>query len=374
MDESAATVVQRQPNHLEQEGVFASVAKKIGGERSVALPGIFVLLVFYTLYFAAPVLTPIAIAFLLSVMLSPFVDRLETIGIPRVAGAAAVIVIVFATLSTALVTVASPAQEWLAKLPENFKRVDQKLRILKKPLQEFQKATQQIENAADISSRPNRQIVEIQKPGIIEELFRGTQRLVASIGVTLILTVSLLASGERFLRRIVTATSAGEDKKYAEIIIHSIRHDLAYYLAGITLINMGLGLSVGLLSYALGIENALLWGTVTAVLAFAPYIGSLTIMLLLTLVGLVQFETVSQALILPFIFLALSTFVQSVVVPYVLGRRLLLNPIAIFLAILIWGWMWGIIGALLAVPLLVSFKIICEKFQSLRPIAEFLAY
>jgi predicted PurR-regulated permease PerM len=86
----------------------------------------------------------------------------------------------------------------------------------------------------------------------------------------------------------------------------------------------------------------------------------------------VQYNTIAQALVLPLIFLALSAFVQSVVVPYAVRRRLLLSPIPIFLAILIWGWMWGIAGALLAVPLLVTFKIICERFRKLKPVAEFL--
>lgn len=289
------------------------------------------------------------------------------------AGAAIVIIIVFGAISAGLISVASPAQEWISRLPENFKKIEQKLRSIKKPLQDFQKATQEIENAADISDRPHRTKVEIQKPGIIEDIFSGTQRAFATIGVTLILTISLLASGGRLLRKIVSIFSTPEHRDHATAIVRSIRHDLSYYLAGITMINIGLGVSVGLLAYILGVANALLWGSVAGVLSFAPYIGSLANMIILTLVGLVQFDTIAAALALPLMFLALSAFVQSVVVPYVLGRRLLLNPIAIFLAILIWGWMWGVPGALLAVPLLVSFKIICERLHFLRHVAELLA-
>jgi predicted PurR-regulated permease PerM len=190
--------------------------------------------------------------------------------------------------------------------------------------------------------------------------------------VTLILTISLLASGERFLRKIIGAFWPAEDKQHSAAIIAGIRHDLSYYLASITLINLSLGLAVGVLAYLLGLQNPLLWGSLVALLSFAPYVGSLASMILLGLAGLVQYNTIAQALVLPLIFLALSAFVQSVVVPYAVRRRLLLSPIPIFLAILIWGWMWGIAGALLAVPLLVTFKIICERFRKLKPVAEFL--
>lgn len=367
------TAVISEPTSRGSNDSFISQFPAVAKSRAPAtLTGIFVLLLFYTFYFASAVLIPIAVAFLLSVLLSPFVDRLERLGLPRVAGAAAVMIVTFGTIFAGLVSVAAPAQEWVAKVPESFKKVDQKLRSLKKPLQDFQKATQQIENAAELSDGRGRARVEIQRPGLLEEIFSGTQRAIAAIGVTLILTVSLLASGERFMRKIVGSFAPAEDRQHVAAIIRGIRHDLSYYLAGITLINLSLGAAVGILAYLLKMPNALLWGSVVGILSFAPYVGSLTNMAILALAGLNQYETIAQALVLPLVFLALSTAVQSVLVPYVLGRRLLLSPIPIFLAILLWGWMWGIPGALLAVPLLVSFKIICERFQNLRVIAEFL--
>ncbi len=356
----------------ESEIMLAAVAGTRRSALTVPVTGIFILLVFYTIYFAAPVLIPITVSFLLSMLFSPFVDRLEGLRIPRALGSAFIMLAFFGLLVTTLVTLAGPAQEWVSKLPASFKAVEEKLRIIKKPLQDFQKATEQIESAADISQSPQRQKVEIQRPGLIEDIFSGTQRVVASIGVILILTFSLLASGDLILRKLVTVIPSLEDKRRAVEIMRSIQKDISYYLSAVTMINLGLGLSVGLLAYAMGIANAALWGAVVAVLAFAPYVGSVTIMIILTLVGLIEYDTFAEALVLPAIFLVLSTLVQSVVVPFVLGRRLLLSPVAIFIAIILWGWMWGIVGALLAVPLLASFKLICERFQTLRPIAEFL--
>lgn len=339
---------------------------------NVALTGIFVLLVFYTIYFAAPVLIPITVSFLLSLLFSPFVDRLESWRIPRLLGSALIMLSFVGLLVVALVQLAGPAQEWVARLPASFHVIEEKLRIIKKPLQDFQKATEKIESAAELSQRPQRQKVEIQRPGILEDIFSGTQRVVASIGVILILTFALLASGDFLIRKLTLGVQSAEDKKRTVEVMRSIQKDISYYLAGATLLNLSLGLGVGILAWFMGLSNAALWGAVVAVLAFAPYVGSATIMVILTLVGLLEHDTFGEALILPAIFLAMSTFVQTVMVPFVLGRRLLLSPVAIFIAIILWGWMWGIIGALLAVPLLASFKLVCERIPSLRSVADFL--
>lgn len=371
-DKAVSASSEAQQGQEKLDGILAPLPIAAPNIRSAPVTGIFILLVFYTIYFAAPVLVPITVSFLLSTLFSPFVDRLERLRVPRVAGSAVIMLTFFGLLITALVTLAGPAQEWAAKMPASLKTVEEKLRIIKKPLEDFQKATEQIESAAELSQRPRRQQVEIKRPGILEDIFSGTQRFVASIGVIMILTFALLASGDLILRKLVAVVPSLEDKRRAVEIMRSIQKDISYYLCAASVINLSLGVCVGLLAYVMGFENAALWGALTGVLAFAPYIGSVTIMAVLTLVGLIEYDTVAEALILPALFLAMSTFVMSFIVPFVLGRRLLLSPVAIFLAIILWGWMWGIVGALLAVPLLVSFKIICERFQTLRPIAEFL--
>ncbi len=122
----------------------------------------------------------------------------------------------------------------------------------------------------------------------------------------------------------------------------------------------------------LGIPNPLLWGVVVGLLNFVPYVGALSSMAILTMVGIQTFDSLSQALAAPAILLVLVIISAEVITPFVLGRGLQLNPVAIFIAILLWGWLWGLTGVLLAVPLLASFKIICERVEPLHPIAEFL--
>jgi predicted PurR-regulated permease PerM len=342
-------------------------------QRGIAVKGIFILLVFYTLYFAAPVLIPIAAAVLLALLLYPLVERLERLRMPRGVGAAIVVLAALGLIITCIAQLAGPAQEWVTKLPASFAKIEQKLRIVKKPIQDIQKATEQIESATELSNRPRRQRVEIARPGVIEDIFSGTQRVVASIGVMLILLFFLLSSGDMFMRKLVAAfPSLGPDGQTAGLI-GAIRRDISFYLTAATAINVGLGAVTGAAAYFLGVPNAALWGGLAALLAFVPYVGSVVSIVILSLAGMAQFDTLARALILPGVFFAASVFVQSVVVPQVMGRRLVLNPVAIFLAITLWGWMWGIAGALMAVPILASVKIFCERVPSLRPAAEFLA-
>ncbi len=354
-------------------GMIGQMSAPVSIGRGGAIKGIFILLIFYTLYFAAPVLIPIAAAILLSLLLYPLVERLERLRIPRGAGAAFVVLATLGLIIGGLGQLAGPAQDWVTKLPASFAKIEQKLRIVKKPIQDIQKATEQIESATELSNRPRRQRVEIARPGVIEDVFAGTQRVVASIGVTLILLFFLLSSGDLFMRKLAAAFPTLNNNGQTAGMIGAIRRDISFYLTAATCINIGLGAMTGAAAYYLGVPNAALWGSIVALLAFVPYVGSVISMIILTLVGMVEFDSLGRALLLPSIFLAGSIFVQSVIVPQVMGRRLVLNPVAIFLAITIWGWMWGIVGALMAVPLLASIKIFCERVPSLRPVAEFLA-
>ena len=138
------------------------------------------------------------------------------------------------------------------------------------------------------------------------------------------------------------------------------------------MVNVALGVAMAAVTALLGISNPLLWGVVVGLLNFVPYVGALSSMAILAMVGVQTFDSLPQALAAPAILLALVIISAEVITPFVLGRGLQLNPVAIFIAILLWGWLWGLTGVLLAVPLLASFKIICERVEPLHPIAEFL--
>ncbi len=149
--------------------------------------GLFVIALFYTVYFAAPVLIPITIAVLLSILLAPAVERLEALHVPRGLAAALIVTAALGLIVSAVVQLAGPAQDWVARAPSSFGRIEERLKLIKKPIQDIQKATEQIENVTELSQKPQRrQVVELRRPSFAGELLSGTQRAFTAIGIVII--------------------------------------------------------------------------------------------------------------------------------------------------------------------------------------------
>jgi predicted PurR-regulated permease PerM len=309
------------------------------------------------------------------VLLSPAVERLESIGLPRGLASALIVVAALALIVGAVIQLAGPAQEWVARVPASFGRIEERLKLIKKPIQELQKATEQIENATEFDQKPQqrRQIVELRRPSFAGELLSGTQRAFTAVGIVIILLYFLLATGDLFLRKLIAIMPTDENKSRVVDIARSVKKDISFYLLTLTLTNLGYGVLVGGIAWYLGVESPLLWGALTFFLSFAPYVGPVVIAIILTMAALISLNAWGPALALVGSYLGVLITVQNVVSPQIWGRRLALNPVAIFIAIVFWGWMWGMAGALLAVPLLASFKIVAGRVSTLRPAAEFLS-
>lgn len=338
----------------------------------VAIVGMFVMAMLSAVYVASSVLIPITLAVLLSTLLAPAAHALEKFRLPRPLAAGLVVLAVFVGLSGTLYALAEPAQAWLEKFPESRTKIERHFRTIMGPLSNIKKAADELERATETTGPAAPQKVQIQRPGLVELLLGGTTRAIASIAMVVILAYLLVASGDSFLRKLVSTIPTLKDKKRAVDIVRSIEADISSYLALITFVNVALGIAVAITTAAVGLPNPLLWGVLTIVLSFAPYIGEAMIAVILAAVGMLTFDRLGDAIVAPAAYLVVMTATHAIV-PILLSRRLSLNPVAIFVAIILWGWMWGIPGALLAVPLLASFKIICERFEPLQPIAEFLA-
>jgi predicted PurR-regulated permease PerM len=338
---------------------------------SIALNGLFVLALLFALYFAATLLIPLVVAVLLSMLLAPVVNVLGRVGLPTPAGAALVVLSLLTLFVATAVGLSGAAQSWINRVPQDFHRIEEKLQLLRKPLDSLKAATRKIEQATEAdAARPME--VKVERPGIVEQLLTGTPRILASVGMVVLLLFLLLASGDAFLRKVVEITPTLADKKRAVEITRSIQSDIGLYLGTLTLLNCMMGLAIAAICWTVGLPDPPLWGAVVLLLSFAPYVGSAVITGVLALAGLLTFTQWSTALIPAAVYLAMMFTVANLIVPFVVGRRLTLSPIAIFVAIIFWGWMWGVIGALVAVPLLASFKIICERIDPLAPVAEFL--
>ncbi len=340
--------------------------------RSIALTVIAVIVVFFTLYFAASLLAPIAAAVMFSMLLSPAVQLIEKLRVPRLLAAAIVVVAAIGIVGTGTIALLGPAQTWMEKAPESLRKIEQKLFAFRKPFAEIKKATDQLQEATQAGDDAGPQEVRVVQPALTDLVLSGTPQVAVSIISVIILSFLLLASGDVFLRKLVTVIPSFRDKKRAVEITRQIETDISFYLLSFTAINVCLGAAMAIVAAVLGIPNPLLWGVLVTVLNFVPYVGALTSVAVLTLVGVQTFDSLTLALAAPAILFVLVGVASQGIQPFVVGRRLLLNPVAIFIAILLWGWLWGLVGVLLAVPLLASFKIICERVEPLNGIAEFL--
>jgi predicted PurR-regulated permease PerM len=231
---------------------------------------------------------------------------------------------------------------------------------------------EQVEEMAGQTGRRQPAQVQVEGQTLTGMVFTQTQAFLAGAVVTIILLYFLLASGDLFLRKLVRVLPRLSDKKAAIEIARDMEDQFSKYLVTMTLINVGLGLAVGGAMRLAGMPNPVLWGVAAAVTNFVPYLGPVVTLSMIALVSLLTFEDMGRALVAPGLYLGLNAIEGYLVTPMLLGRRLLLNPVVIFLGIIFWGWLWGIPGALLAVPILVSFKIFCDHIQPLSPIGEFL--
>jgi predicted PurR-regulated permease PerM len=342
------------------------------GIRSFALTGLFILAFFYTLYFGRAFFLPIILALLLSFLLRPAVRGLKKIHIPEALSSALLILGLLGLVVLGGAELASPAYDWMGQAPQSLRRIEGKIRNLKKPVQTVSKATEQVEKMTKVAGPDSPPKVQVTTESLGSRVLSKATELVSGAVVTLILLYFLLASGDLFLRKLIKVLPSLEDKRRAVEIARQIETEVSTYLVTITLINVTLGLAVwGALALA-GVPNPLLWGVLATFANYIPYLGPIVMISVLAMVGLLTFPDVPRALIPPGAFLLLHGLESFLITPLILGRRLTLNPVVIFLGLTFWGWMWGITGAILAVPIMVVFKIFCDHSEPLAPIGEFL--
>lgn len=346
--------------------------------RSVALTGLFVLASFYTLYFCRSLLLPLVLALLLSLLLSPAVRFLKRLRIPEPLGAGLVVLTLLGGVGFGVYELTGPATDWVQRAPQSMRAAEVKLRDLKRSVQKLGRATEQVEKIADVdgaAAGPKQPAVAVavhSSPTLRERLFSQATDLVTDGVVMLILLFFLLASGDLFLRKLIRVLPRLEDKRRAVDIARQVERDISKYLGTVTLLNVALGASAALAFALIGVPNPLLFGAMITCTNFVPYLGPLINYGVLAMVGLLTFNTVPHMLLPAGVFLVLNVLESYVLSPMILGRRLTLNPVVLFVGLTFWGWMWGIVGAILAVPILAVFKIFCDHIEPLAPIGEFL--
>lgn len=340
--------------------------------RHVSLVILTLLAVLYTLHFAAAFFLPIVVAILLNLLLSPLVRLLRNhLRMPDPLGAGIVIVALLGVVGFGVYRLAPAASAWVARAPESMATLQRRIQPLSRPVERVSEAAEKVEQATDMDKKT--QEVEIKGPSLIQQVFGGTTAFLSTGMVVIFLSYFLLASGDLFLQKLVGVLPQLKDKKTAVRIVRDTEAQVSVYLVVTTLINIGVGVATGAALALLGMPNAVLWGVLAGVLNFVPYIGGLVNTVILALAAFLTFEDTGQALMVPLVFTVINILEGNLITPWIVGRRMRLNTVAVFVGLIFWWYLWGITGAILAVPIMASIKIACDHIAPLAPIGEFLA-
>jgi predicted PurR-regulated permease PerM len=339
--------------------------------RNFAITGLFILAIFYTLYFAADFVLPVALALLMSLLLLPLVSLLSKARIPEAIGSGVSIVVLVLVLAGLASLIYQPANSFLQDFPHHMRQIQERLTLLSSSLKQAGHTSEQVEELMG-AKQNSATVVTLKGPGVIQGLFSQTPIFSAKLIVVVILAYFLLAHREAFLLKAVKAVPTFQDKRRVVDIAREIQTSIAKYLVSVTLLNLGLGAGVGLAVGLLGLANPLMWGVAAFLLNYVPFVGAVCGIGLIGIASLIQFDNLWYACLSPLCYLVLNVLESNFVTPQFLGKWMTLNPVAIFLSFLFWGWLWGVAGMLLAVPILAIVKIFCDRVDSLTQLGEFL--
>ncbi len=342
--------------------------------RTVAIIGLFVLACFAALYFASEFFVPVVAGCLLSLVLAPAAATLRRLHLPAPIAALIVVAAVVTVISLAFVRLVEPAATWVQQGPSAYYELRDKLLPVQRQVQQVQKAAKNVEKATELSGGgPNPPlVVSVKEKGLLAGVLDRAQRTGVGLLVCVVLTFFLLASGDLFREKLVGILPRLQQKREAMAMSREILRDVSNYLFSITLINFGLGATVATGLYFIGMPNPVLWGVMVAMLNFIPYFGLAVGLAIVFLVALTHFDTLWGAAMAPAIYLAANGIENQFITPSLLGRRLELNPPVIFVWVVFWSWFWGIAGGLMAVPILIVLKSVCNHCGPLAALGEFL--
>lgn len=330
------------------------------------------LAVLAAVYIARDVLIPVVLASLLALLLRPLQRRLWRWHVPDYASSLLLITAVVALFVLGVLTLAGQAQQWLAEAPAMVEKVGRMLPTRPSPMDDLAKTTDAVADLTRSASAKPPLEVEVLSSDAAYAILGVSSHFVGASIIVFVVGYFLLAMGNTLLRQAVEAQPSFLGKRSVVQLVQNVEQGISRYLLTITAINVGLGIVTGFAMWLLRVPNPVLWGVLAGVANFVPYLGGLACLVVLTLVSLVTFDSLWRALLVPGVFLVLDTVHSNVITPLLMGRRFTLNTPVLFVGLLFWWYVWGVAGALLAVPLLSALKIVCERVPGLQGIAIFL--
>lgn len=340
---------------------------------SVAIIGTFAILLLAVIYYARSFFLPLVLALLITLTFMPMVRYFYRRGVPPVVTAVLSVLLIAAIGAVAIVLLADPVSKMVGEAPTLIAKLRERFAFLQRPLEMLTTAGQEVSKIADPAIENGTQKVVLAQPGFLSWAADTLTGIGTTMGATLLLTIFLLASSDTFLQKIIRSVDSLSDKKRSLRIVHDVEFEVSRYLITITAINVCFGILVGLAMAAYGLPNPVAFAVAATFLNFVPYIGAIVGITLTAAVSLITFPTLTMAVFPPLTYLAFHLLEGNAVTPLTLGRRLELNSVAILIAVAFGGWMWGIIGAIVGVPLLVVIKVFCDHFPRLATFGNFLS-
>ncbi len=325
------------------------------------------------LYFARPVILPIFLACVAGMTLKPLIRWSSVCHIPPGLSAALVLCLLVSGVVIGFLQLGRPTLTWMNEAPQHMTELRQRVQKIFPRMAGLSHAAAAVGSlGATEEEQKKAPTVELKTSRVPSNLINWTGTFLAGIGETIVLLYLLLASGDLFLQKLVHVMPTLGDKKRAVEMSREIQQNISNYLFSVSLINIGLGVVASGGFYFMGVPNAAMWGMLVAFVNFVPYFGPVAGIILLAALGLLTFDTLWQAVLPSAWYMLLHILEANFITPVLLGRRFTLNPVVIFVSLIFWTWLWGVPGALLSVPILVSVKVFCDRVPALSPVSEVL--
>lgn len=312
-------------------------------------------------------LLPIAVAFVFSVVLAPICGRIEWFRIPRPIAAFITLILAGCLAWLAFSFIAEPASRWMANAPQTFNRAERQLRKLQEPLKPLTDISKEVQGLQVVPSEapPSRTVV-VQDPPLAQSIIASVQTAIVQTGFIFILAYFLLITREEFRIKFIAFQPTMQQRVRAARVFRDVGRRVSGYIVTFSIINVTVGVATGLACWQLGLPEPLMWGGLATMFNFIPFLGPAIMMALLGLAGLATFDSLVDASFPVLAFMGISFLEANLITPTIVGRRMTLNPLAIILVVSFWIWLWGPVGGVIALPLLIMFKVMCDHTPPLR--------
>jgi len=343
--------------------------------RTVFVGGLLGLALLAASYAAAEIVLPILLAFILNLVFRPVLRVLLRARLPQPVAALIIVLSLVALFGGLAMLLSGPVSGWISRLPETLPRIEQRVKVLSSPIKSLQGALQHVEGLAPVGGG-GQQGAAAQGAAEGTPLARKilTQAWIVAGGAftTLVALFFILVSGETFLRRLVEILPRFKTKRQVVDISQEIEDDLSIYLGTITMMNSVVGVATGTVAWLCGLGDPLLWGTLAFLLNYVPILGPTVGVITFFVAGLVTLDPLWMAFVPAGLYILIHVAEGETVTPMLLAHRFTVNPVLIMIGVFFWYWMWGVVGAILATPLLAITKIVCDRIEPLKPVGHFI--